>query len=107
MAKIDVSGVAVTVVKVGSEDYISLTDMAGAKENASRASDVIKNWLRTRFTIEFLGTWEIIHNPGFKVVEFDHFKKRMINPLLFRSQIKPFRAFIKRYIAIHTTAKPP
>ncbi|MDE6106553.1 MAG: KilA-N domain-containing protein, partial [Bacteroidales bacterium] len=40
----------------------------------SRAADIIKNWLRNRYTLEFLGTWEIIHNPNFKVVEFDHFK---------------------------------
>ena len=39
----------------------------------SRAADIIKNWIRTRYTIEFLGTWEMIHNPVFKVVEFDHF----------------------------------
>jgi hypothetical protein len=37
------------------------------------AADVIKNWIRNRYTIELLGTWEIIHNPDFKVVEFDHF----------------------------------
>ena len=24
--------------------------------------------------MEFLGTWEIMYNPDFKVVEFDHFK---------------------------------
>ena len=40
----------------------------------SRAADVIKNWSRTRTTLEFLGTWEKIYNPDFKVVEFDHFK---------------------------------
>ena len=48
--------------------------MAGGKADGGRAADIIKNWLRTRYTIEFLGTWEIIHNPMFKVVEFDHFK---------------------------------
>jgi len=48
--------------------------MANAKEGESRAADVIKNWIRNRYTIEFLGTWEMIHNPHFKVVEFDHFK---------------------------------
>jgi hypothetical protein len=48
--------------------------MANAKESESRAADIIKNWLRTRYTLEFLGTWELIHNPDFKVVEFDHFK---------------------------------
>ena len=53
---------------------ISLTDMANAKEGESRAADIIKNWIRTRYTLEFLGTWEQINNPNFKVVEFDHFK---------------------------------
>ena len=48
--------------------------MANAKESESRAADIIKNWLRNRYTIEFLGTWEIINNPNFKVVEFDHFR---------------------------------
>ena len=48
--------------------------MANAKENESWAADIIKNWLRNRYTIEFLGTWELMHNPNFKVVEFDHFK---------------------------------
>ncbi len=48
--------------------------MANAKESISRAADIIKNWLRSRYTLEFLGTWEQINNPNFKVVEFDHFK---------------------------------
>ncbi len=48
--------------------------MANAKKSESRAADIIKNWLRNRYTLEFLGTWEIINNPDFKVVEFDHFK---------------------------------
>lgn len=55
-------------------DYISLTDMANAKESESRAADIIKNWLRTRYAIEFLSVWEQINNPNFKVVESDHFK---------------------------------
>ena len=48
--------------------------MANAKESESRAADIIRNWIRTRYTLEFLGTWEQINNPNFKVVEFDHFK---------------------------------
>ena len=48
--------------------------MANAKESESRAADIIKNWLRNRYTLEYLGTWEQINNPNFKVVEFDHFK---------------------------------
>ena len=74
MAKINVQNTEITVINFEERDYISLTDMAGAKENESRAADVIKNWLRNRYIIEFLGTWEMIHNPDFKVVEFDHFK---------------------------------
>ncbi|MDE5876048.1 MAG: KilA-N domain-containing protein [Muribaculaceae bacterium] len=74
MVKIIVQNKDITVLDVDGNDYISLTDMASAKEGDSRAADIIKNWIRTRYTIEFLGTWEIIHNPDFKVVEFDHFK---------------------------------
>ena len=74
MQKINVQNTEITVINFEERDYISLTDMAGAKENESRAADVIKNWLRNRYTIEFLGTWEMIHNPDFKVVEFDHLK---------------------------------
>ena len=75
MAKIIVQNTPITVLNLEEQDYISLTDMASAKEGDSRAADVIKNWIRGRYTIEFLGTWEVIHNPGFKVVEFDHFRK--------------------------------
>jgi hypothetical protein len=74
MAKLNVKDVEITVLSIEERDYISLTDMANAKENDSRAADIIKNWIRTRYTLEFLGTWEQINNPNFKVVEFDHFK---------------------------------
>ena len=69
-----VQDVPVTVMSIDQRDYISLTDMAKAWTDAGRAADVIKNWLRARSTLEFLGTWEIMYNPDFKVVEFDHFK---------------------------------
>ena len=55
-------------------DYISLTDIARYK-NMHEPKDVVKNWLRVRDTIEFLGLWETIHNPSFKGVEFDSFRK--------------------------------
>ena len=69
-----VQDVPVTVMSIDQRDYIRLTDMAKARTDAGRAADVIKNWLRARSTLEFLGTWEIMYNPDFKVVEFDHFK---------------------------------
>jgi len=74
MAKINVHNVDIRILSIEQMDYISLTDMANAKEGGSRAADIIKNWIRTRYTLEFLGTWEQINNPNFKVVEFDHFK---------------------------------
>ena len=69
-----VQDVQVTVSCDEQNDFICISDMAKAKSGESRAADVIKNWLRNRVTLEFLGTWEQIYNPDFKVVEFDHFK---------------------------------
>ena len=54
-------------------DYVSLTDIARYK-NKEEPKDVVKNWLRVKNTIEFLGLWESINNPNFKGVEFDSFK---------------------------------
>ena len=72
--KIEVKGISIAVFQSNKDDYISLTDIAKTKENDSRAADIIKNWIRNRGTIEFIGTWEQLYNPNFKVVEFDHFK---------------------------------
>ncbi|MCL2032539.1 MAG: KilA-N domain-containing protein [Methanomassiliicoccaceae archaeon] len=71
---ITVQDVHVTIASFDIDDYICITDMAKAKEGESRAADIIKNWIRNRTTLEFLGTWEMMHNPNFKVVEFDHFR---------------------------------
>lgn len=76
MTKINVKNTQITIISVDDRDYISLTDMANSKESRSRAADIIKNWLRSRYTLEFLGTWEQINNAVFKVVEFDHFKSQ-------------------------------
>lgn len=74
MGKITVENVEISILSNNYQDYICLTDMAKAKEGESRAADIIKNWLRTRYAIEFLSVWEQINNPNFKVVESDHFK---------------------------------
>lgn len=71
---IHVQNIPVSVITEKGIDFICLTDMAKAKEGEARAADIIKNWIRTRTTLEFLGTWEEMYNPDFKVVEFDHFK---------------------------------
>ncbi|MGB8218517.1 MAG: KilA-N domain-containing protein [Candidatus Methanoperedens sp.] len=71
--KIKVLGTEIALSSQKKEDYISLTDIARYK-NPEHPADVIKNWTRSKDTIEFLGLWERINNPDFKVVEFDQFR---------------------------------
>ena len=73
MPKIKVMNYDVTLYNVKEEDYISLTDIARFK-NQDRTHDLIRNWLRNRNTLEFLGIWEQLNNPDFKPVEFDGFR---------------------------------
>ena len=70
--KIDVQGKGITIISRQQQDYISLTDIAKYR-NSDAPADVVKNWLRSRSTIEFLGLWEQLNNPSFKLVEFDGF----------------------------------
>lgn len=70
-----VQGIEIALTTINEEDFICITDIVKAKGGDARAADIIKNWIRNRSTIEFLGTWETLYNPNFKVVEFDHFRK--------------------------------
>jgi KilA-N domain len=72
---INVQGTEIVIVNKNDNDYISLTDIARYKD-AEHTDDIIKNWLRNRNTIELLGFWEQLHNPDFKPVEFDGFRKQ-------------------------------
>ena len=71
----NVQGIEIALSTINEEDFICITDIVKAKGGDARAADIIKNWIRNRSTIEFLGTWETLYNPDFKVVEFDHFRK--------------------------------
>lgn len=59
-----------SVIKVGSEDYISLTDMLRSKDGEF----FFYNWLRNCNTVEFLGILEKVNNPDFNSVEFYRIK---------------------------------
>ena len=73
-ATINAKGTEITILSTGDDnDFISLTDIARYK-NPHEPKDVVKNWLRSRGTIEFIGLWEQLNNPDFKGVEFDSFK---------------------------------
>ena len=69
---IQAKGLEIALHTTDRADYISLTDIAKYKSDAP--DDVVKNWMRNRETIEFLGLWEQLNNPGFKPVEFDGFR---------------------------------
>jgi len=63
----------VRIQRIDRDDYISLTDIAKFRSQDTPA-DIIKNWLRSRSTIDLLGLWEKLNNPNFKLVEFDQFR---------------------------------
>ncbi len=67
---IEIQGGTVTVLSQNQQDSICLTDIAKFK-NHDHPDDVIRNWLRSRNTVEFLGLWERLNNPSFNPVEFD------------------------------------
>lgn len=68
--KINVKGSEISLYTNKKSDYICITDIAKFRKSA-RTDDLIRNWLRNRNTIEFLGIWEKLHNPDFNPVEFD------------------------------------
>ena len=70
--KIKVEDKLITLEFKNDSDYICLTDMVRGDEG----SDHIRNWMRNRNTVEFIGLWETLHNPNFKGVEFDTFRKQ-------------------------------
>lgn len=78
---IDVDGllldqnIKVNITNIDDNDYICISDFGKYKEGKSKADDIIRNWLRNRITLKFLGTWESIYNPNFNSVEFDGFRK--------------------------------
>ncbi len=61
------------IMRIGSINYISLTDLARYKDK-ERTDYIIQNWMRNTNTILFLGTWEYLNNPNFNSIEFDGFK---------------------------------
>lgn len=71
--KIEVIGSDVTFYSEGSDEYISLTDLAKHK-NAEYTGVVISHWLSTRYTVEFMGIWERVNNPHFNLTEFSYIR---------------------------------
>ena len=73
MNKIKVKNYEISITGINDNDFVSITDIAKIK-NSEFPADVIKNWMRLRSTIDYLGIWEQINNSNFNMVEFDQFK---------------------------------
>lgn len=72
---INVKGTEITLFTLGTNDFISLTDIAKHKDTTN-SDPIIQNWMRNRNTIELLGFWEVMYNLGFKPLEFEEFRKQ-------------------------------
>jgi len=71
---LNLNGVLVRLKKVKEKDYVSLQDIA--KGYSDDWQGLIKNWIRRKDTIEYLGIWESLENDNFKRVEFDLIKSQ-------------------------------
>ena len=87
MTKITVLSTDINVVTIHHEDYICLTDMLKAKDGDFFISD----WLRNRNTLEYLGIWEKLYNPGFNYGEFAIIRNQ--------SGLNSFKISVKEYVA--------
>ena len=73
--QLTVKGADIRIITGKQQDYISLTDIVRYKKK-ERTDDLIRNWIRNRNTVEFIGIWEQLNNPDFNTVEFDGFRKK-------------------------------
>ena len=85
----------VNILTINGMDYICITDIARIK-NPIEPKDVVKNWMRTKSTIEFLILWERLNNETLKGVDFD--------PLLKEAGSNSFTMSPSRWIEL-TNAK--
>jgi len=76
--KIDVKGNTIAISVRGGNDFISLTDIAKYR-NTVEPFSVINNWMRSKSTIDFIGLWETLNNPGFKTIDYERFKNEAGN----------------------------
>lgn len=72
---INIKGVTVIVLSEKDSDFICLTDMARFKSYDSGV--VISNWLTTKYTVQFMGAWEQVHNPNFNLMEYHKIKNEV------------------------------
>jgi len=101
MVKINVLDKEITLYTRDNEDYICITDIAKYK-NAQTTGLIISHWLSTRFTVEFMGIWEKIHNPDFNVTEFSNIKNESGS----NGFVLTVKQWVQKTRAIGITSKP-
>ena len=99
-AELMANGQAVRMMKINGADFICLTNIVRFK-NPEFHADVVRNWMRSKMTVAFLGLWEQLHNPDFNMVEFDQFK----NEAGTNSFVLPPQVWIERTGAIGIMSK--
>ncbi len=71
--EIDVNNNKVGIMRVRDIDYISLTDLARYADSEEPRLP-IRDWMRSKEVVSYLGLWESINNENFKGGEFATFK---------------------------------
>ncbi len=72
--KLTVEGAEIRVIQTQNTDYVSLTDIA--RKTDERTDLVLQTWMRNMATVEYLGLWEQLYNPGFNPYGFAGIKSR-------------------------------
>ena len=80
--EIDVKGNKIGVITIDMNEYISLTDLARYADNEEPRLP-IRDWMRSKEVISYLGLWESIHNENFKGGEFDTLRFDKANNIAF------------------------
>ena len=72
-SEINVIDTKIGIMRIGDIDYISLTDLARYAD-AEEPRLPIRDWMRNKEVISYLGLWESMNNKNFKGGEFATFK---------------------------------
>ena len=66
--EMNVNNEKISVMRIGNEEYISLTDLA-KYANPTDPSGVIRNWMSNKNSFEFYSLWEELNNENKKLKE--------------------------------------
>ena len=73
MNRITVKSIEINVTGIDDDSFVNITDIARIV-NSEFPAYVVRNWMRLRSTIDFLGIWEKLNNSNFNLTEFDQIR---------------------------------